>query len=75
MVDPALVRVVLGGGTLDGFAMVSATDPYANLAFPREAAPYADVFDATVVRTDRARHDWPVRRRYVPIVGQRRTTV
>ena len=30
---PTLVRVVLGGGDLDEFAMVEATDAYVNLAF------------------------------------------
>ena len=61
---PALVRVVLGGGALDGFAMVSATDAYVNLAFPPEGASYGGVFDPAAVRADRAREDWPVRRRY-----------
>ncbi len=61
---PALVRVVLGGGTLDGFAMVEATDAYVNLAFPPDAASYGGVFDPAVIRADHARHDWPARRRF-----------
>ena len=61
---PTLVRVVLGGGSLDGFAMVAATDAYVNLAFPPEAASYGGVFDPAVIRATQARHDWPARRRF-----------
>ena len=61
---PTLVRVVLGGGALDGFAMVAATDAYVNLAFPPEAASYSGVFDPAVIRADHARHEWPARRRF-----------
>src|SRR4051794_6704155 len=61
---PGMVRVVLGGGDLYGFAMVDATDAYVNLAFAPEAASNDGVFDPARVREGRPRHEWPVRRRY-----------
>jgi NADPH-dependent ferric siderophore reductase len=62
--SPTLVRVVLGGGDLDGFAMVEATDAYVNLAFRPEGAPYDDIFDPAQVREEHPREFWPARRRY-----------
>lgn len=61
---PTLVRVVLGGGTLGGFAMVPATDAYVNLAFPPERASYGGVFEPAVIREERPRREWPARRRF-----------
>lgn len=49
-VTPALVRVVLGGPGLDGFALPAATDTYVNAAFPPAGAPYGPVFDPRAVR-------------------------
>jgi NADPH-dependent ferric siderophore reductase len=61
---PDLVRVVLGGGDLDRFAMVEACDAYVNLAFPPPGAPYDAVFDTAAVREEHDRQWWPARRRY-----------
>ncbi|MET0837665.1 MAG: siderophore-interacting protein [Marmoricola sp.] len=61
---PTLIRVVLGGGDLDGIAMVESTDAYVNLAFAPEGAPYDDVFDPAVVREEQPKEWWPARRRY-----------
>ena len=61
---PGLVRVVLGGGDLDRFAEVDATDAYVNLAFAPEAASYGGVFEPSAIRQDRPRHEWPARRRF-----------
>ena len=61
---PAMTRVVLGGGDLDRFAMVDATDAYVNLAFPPAGASYGPVFDPAQVRMSRPRADGPARRRY-----------
>jgi NADPH-dependent ferric siderophore reductase len=61
---PDMVRVVLGGGDLDRFAMVEATDAYVNLAFAPAGATYAGAFDPAEVRGTRPREEWPVRRRF-----------
>jgi NADPH-dependent ferric siderophore reductase len=61
---PSLVRVVLGGGDLERFRMVEATDAYVNLAFPPPGASYDGSFDTAEIRGTRPRHEWPVRRRY-----------
>lgn len=66
---PSLVRVVLGGEGLSGFAMPMtphglATDAYVNIALPPDGAPYAGVFDPRAVREDHDRAWWPARRRY-----------
>jgi NADPH-dependent ferric siderophore reductase len=61
---PSLVRVVLGGGDLDCFGMVDATDAYVNLALPPAGAPYGSVFEPAEVRENYAKHWWPARRRY-----------
>jgi NADPH-dependent ferric siderophore reductase len=61
---PSLVRVSLGGGDLERFSMVEATDAYVNLAFAPEGAPYDDTFDPARVRELHDKQWWPVRRRY-----------
>ena len=61
---PTLVRVVLGGPGLDGFAMPDTTDTYVNVAIPPAGAPYGGVFDPKAVRADHAEEHWPARRRY-----------
>jgi NADPH-dependent ferric siderophore reductase len=61
---PALVRVELGGGDLERFAMPDATDTYVNVAIPPAGAPYDAVFDPRQVRDDHPEHTWPARRRY-----------
>ena len=52
---PGLVRVVLGGGDLDRFAMPDATDAYVNVALPPPGAPYGPVFDPKDVRDQHPR--------------------
>ncbi len=61
---PTLVRVTLGGGDLDGFAMTACTDAYVNLAFRPADAPYGPVFDPKAVREAHPDRVWPARRRY-----------
>lgn len=61
---PTLVRVVLGGPGLDGFAMPDSTDAYVNVAIPPAGAPYGGVFDPRAVREEYAEEHWPARRRY-----------
>ncbi|WP_121256054.1 siderophore-interacting protein [Nocardioides ferulae] len=61
---PALVRVVLGGSGLDGFATPTGTDAYVNLAFAPAGAPYGPVFEPAAVREQHPREQWPARRRY-----------
>jgi NADPH-dependent ferric siderophore reductase len=61
---PSLVRVVLGGPGLEGFAMPDSTDAYVNVAIPPAGAPYDDVFDPRTVRDQHPEEHWPARRRY-----------
>jgi NADPH-dependent ferric siderophore reductase len=61
---PGLVRLTLGEGDLDGFAMPEATDAYVNVAIPPLDAPYDAVFDPAQVRADFPQHTSPARRRY-----------
>ncbi|GAA5155613.1 siderophore-interacting protein [Nocardioides marinquilinus] len=67
LLTPGLVRVVLGGSGLDGFAPPPPTegaDAYVNLALPSSGAPYGPVFDPRQVREEHPREVWPARRRY-----------
>jgi NADPH-dependent ferric siderophore reductase len=61
---PSMVRVVLAGGDLAGFAMVEATDAYVNLAFRPPNASYPEVYDPRTVRDSAPREEQPARRRY-----------
>nr|WP_240157220.1 siderophore-interacting protein [Pseudonocardia broussonetiae] len=61
---PHLVRVVLGGEGLDGFAAGDFTDHYVKLAFPPPGAPYEVPFDPAEVRATLPREQWPVLRTY-----------
>jgi NADPH-dependent ferric siderophore reductase len=61
---PSLVRVVLGGGGLDGFTMGDDTDAYINVAIAPPGAPYAEVFSPAEVREQHAKEHQPRRRRY-----------
>ncbi|MTV24982.1 siderophore-interacting protein [Nitriliruptoraceae bacterium ZYF776] len=60
---PSLVRVVLAGQGLAGFATPQGTDAYVNVAFPPAGAPYAAPFDLDEVR-ELPRELQPHRRRY-----------
>ena len=61
---PTLVRVVLGGDGLTGFAVPEATDTYVNVAIPPAGAPYGAVFSPAEVRESHPKETWPARRRY-----------
>lgn len=61
---PVLVRVVLRGDGLAGFAMPDATDAYVNVAIPPQDAPYGPVFVPAEVREHHPEELWPARRRY-----------
>src|SRR6476661_856041 len=61
---PTLVRVVLGGDGLSGFAVPAATDAYVNVAIPPGGATYGAVFDPSEVKQRYDRDQWPARRRY-----------
>lgn len=59
---PQLVRVVLGGAGLEGFALGEDADQYVNCFFLPDAAPYAVPFDDEAVR-DLPREQRPYPRR------------
>ena len=61
---PSLVRVVLGGPGLAGFAAPADPDAYVNVAIPPAGAAYGPVFDPDEVREQEPRELWPARRRY-----------
>ena len=63
-VTPSMLRVVLGGEGLAGFAGCGDTDAYVNIALPPAGAPYGPVFEPRAVREEHAREWWPARRRY-----------
>ncbi|WP_148613832.1 siderophore-interacting protein [Nocardioides rubriscoriae] len=63
VLTPQLVRVVLGGPGLDGFAVPAGTDSYVNASFVPEGAPYTVPFDDEAVR-DLPREQRPYPRRY-----------
>jgi NADPH-dependent ferric siderophore reductase len=60
---PTMVRVVLGGEGLEGFAPTPFTDQYVNALFVPEGAPYSVPFDPEVARAC-APGQRPVGRRY-----------
>jgi NADPH-dependent ferric siderophore reductase len=60
---PHLVRVVLGGEGLAGFAP-EHTDAYVKLVLPPAGAPYAAPFDVAAVQREHPRELWPCLRTY-----------
>src|SRR4051794_6099794 len=60
---PRLVRVVLGGEGLAGFAPEHA-DSYVKLVLPPAGAPYAPPFDVEEVKATRPQEFWPCLRTY-----------
>src|SRR5918998_318832 len=60
---PHLVRVVLGGKDLAGFAP-EYTDAYVKLVLPPAGAPYAAPFDMDAVQREHPRELWPCLRTY-----------
>ncbi|MBA2952932.1 siderophore-interacting protein [Nocardioides sp. MAH-18] len=61
---PTLVRVVLGGPGLQGFAVPDDTDTYVNVAIPPAGAAYGGAFSPAEVKDAHPKELWPVRRRY-----------
>lgn len=61
---PHLVRVVLGGPGLEGFALGEFTDHYIKLQFPLPGVDYPEPFDLARVREELPREQWPVTRTY-----------
>jgi hypothetical protein len=71
---PHLVRVVLGGEGLAGFAP-EHTDAYVKLVLPPAGAPYAAPFDMDAVQREHPRELWPCLRTYTvrawdPVAGE-----
>ena len=63
-VSPHLVRVVLGGEGLEGFAAGAFTDHYVKLHLPPRGAAYEAPFDAEAVKATHPREHWPRTRTY-----------
>jgi NADPH-dependent ferric siderophore reductase len=61
---PHMVRVVLGGDGLHGFAADTFTDHYVKLLFPPADAPYGPDYDLEQVRGELPRELWPRTRTY-----------
>jgi NADPH-dependent ferric siderophore reductase len=61
---PRLVRIVLGGEGLDGFAAGEFSDHYVKLQLPPPGAPYGPPFDLEQVRAEQPRELWPRTRTY-----------
>jgi NADPH-dependent ferric siderophore reductase len=71
---PHLVRVVLGGEGLTGFAP-EHTDAYVKLVLPPADAPYTAPFDMDAVQAEHPREWWPCLRTYTvrgwdPVAGE-----
>ena len=71
---PHLVRVVLGGEGLTGFAP-EHTDAYVKLVLPPAGAPYTAPFDMDAVQAEHPREWWPCLRTYTvrgwdPVAGE-----
>lgn len=63
-VSPHVVRVVLGGDDLEGFAAGAFTDHYVKLLLPPPGAPYGDDYDLAEVRATLPKDQWPRTRTY-----------
>ncbi|WP_086828770.1 siderophore-interacting protein [Streptomyces sp. NRRL B-24572] len=63
-ITPHMVRVVLGGPGLDGFAADTYTDHYVKLLFAPEGVAYPEPFDIERIRTEFPRDQWPTTRTY-----------
>jgi NADPH-dependent ferric siderophore reductase len=61
---PGLVRIVVGGSDLDGFAAGAFTDHYVKLQLPAPGAGYAAPFDPEEVKARLPREQWPRTRTY-----------
>ncbi|MFI9581772.1 siderophore-interacting protein [Streptomyces sp. NPDC052236] len=63
-ITPHMVRVVLGGEGLAGFAIGECTDQYLKLVFAPEGVSYPEPFDMERVRKEFPREQWPILRTY-----------
>ncbi|MFF3606174.1 siderophore-interacting protein [Streptomyces sp. NPDC002463] len=63
-ITPHMVRVVLGGPGLDGFAADTYTDHYVKLLFAPEGVSYPEPFDMERIRAEFPREQWPTTRTY-----------
>ncbi|GAA2519489.1 siderophore-interacting protein [Streptomyces gobitricini] len=61
---PHMVRVVLGGDGLAGFAADEFTDHYIKIVFPAPGVTYPEPFDMTRIREEFPREQWPTTRTY-----------
>ncbi|MGA4803004.1 siderophore-interacting protein [Streptomyces lavendulocolor] len=61
---PHMVRVVLGGDGLDGFAADEFTDHYVKLLFGAPGVTYPEPFDMARIREEFPREQWPTTRTY-----------
>ncbi|MCB5180426.1 siderophore-interacting protein [Streptomyces antimicrobicus] len=61
---PHMVRVVLGGDGLRGFAAGEFTDHYVKLLFAPEGVSYPEPWDLEQIRTHFPRAQWPRQRAY-----------
>src|SRR3954465_365439 len=61
---PHMIRVVLSGDDLAGFAAGEFTDHYVKLQLPPPGAPYAAPFDAEAIKAELPREHWPLTRTY-----------
>jgi NADPH-dependent ferric siderophore reductase len=61
---PQMVRLVLGGDGLDGFAAGPFADHYVKLQIPPPEAPYGARFDIERVKAEQPRELWPRVRTY-----------
>ncbi|WP_028815445.1 siderophore-interacting protein [Streptomyces flavidovirens] len=63
-ITPHMVRVVLGGEGLAGFAADEFTDHYIKVLFPPAGAVYPEPFDMARIREEFPAEQWPVTRTY-----------
>lgn len=63
-VSPHVLRIVLGGPDLEGFAAGTFTDHYVKLLLPAPDAPYGPDFDLAEVRAAQPKELWPRTRTY-----------
>lgn len=62
--SPSMVRVVLGGEGLAGFAPNEYSDAYVKLVFLRPGVTYPSPLDLTAIRQQLPASDWPQQRTY-----------
>lgn len=62
--SPHVLRLVVGGPGLEGFAAGAYTDHYVKLLFPPPGAPYGPDFDLAEVRATLPKDQWPRTRTY-----------